>query len=162
MTSVIQIAPVQHDDYHDLSIMVGELLNEIMAKIHLKAFNFNREETKLQAKDLIAKSKYWVFVAKDTETGESIGFVSLYESYALYSEGAYGTMPELYVKPEWRSKSVGQKLLEKVNDFAQEKGWHRIEVTTPPLPEFERTLTFYQDNGFEITGGRKLKADINA
>ena len=36
----------------------------------------------------------------------------------------------------------------------------RLEVTTPPLPEFERTLSFYETNNFEISGGRKLKTDI--
>ena len=71
-------------------------------------------------------------------------------------------MPELYVKKDWRSQSIGQKLLVKVTAFAKEKNWQRIEVTTPPLPEFERTLRFYQKNGFEITGGRKLKMGTSA
>jgi hypothetical protein len=31
-------------------------------------------------------------------------------------------------------------------------------VTTPPLPQFDRTLAFYAKQGFAITGGRKLKA----
>lgn len=98
----------------------------------------------------------------DSSTGHNIGFVSVYESYALYAEGAYGTtMPELYVKLDWRSKSVGQKLLQKIDEFARNKNWHRIEVTTPPLPEFDKTLNFYQTNGFEITGGRKLKKPVN-
>jgi GNAT superfamily N-acetyltransferase len=78
------------------------------------------------------------------------------------SEGAYGTIPELYVTRNWRSRSVGQQLLNEVAKFAKKKGWRRIEVTTPPLPEFDRTLRFYHNNGFEITGGRKLKIDINA
>jgi len=44
--------------------------------------------------------------------------------------------------------------------FAQEKRWRRIEVTTPPLPAFEKTLSFYQMNGGVISGGSKLKVDI--
>ena len=40
------------------------------------------------------------------------------------------------------------------------KGWTRLEVTTPPLPEFDRTLAFYQQQGFSISGGRKLKMDL--
>jgi GNAT superfamily N-acetyltransferase len=50
--------------------------------------------------------------------------------------------------------------LEKAVEFADKRDWKRIEVTTPPLPEFERTLNFYQKNGFEISGGKKLKIDI--
>jgi ribosomal protein S18 acetylase RimI-like enzyme len=162
MASNIQIGAIQETEYQILSVLVGELLNEIMEKIGIKAFNFSRDETEARASKLISDGKYWVFVARETTTNNVVGFVSLYESYALYSEGAYGTMPEFYVTRNWRSRSVGQKLLNKVVKFAQEKGWHRIEVTTPPLPEFDRTLSFYHSNGFEITGGRKLKIDIKA
>lgn len=162
MEANIQIGPIQESEYLVLSVLVGELLGEIMDKIGTKAFNFDCEQTEVRARNLISSGKYWVFVAREKSTNQVIGFVSLYESYALYSEGAYGTMPELYVKNNWRSTSVGQKLLREVMQFAREKDWHRIEVTTPPLPEFERTLSFYQNNGFEITGGRKLKVDISA
>lgn len=162
MSLNIQIAPIQETEYQILSVLVGELLNEIMEKIGIDVFNYNREETEVRARSLISEGKYWVFVAREATTKDVIGFVSLYESYALYSEGAYGTMPELYVTKTWRSKCVGQMLLNEVMKFAKEKGWHRIEVTTPPLPAFDRTLAFYQSNGFEITGGRKLKVDINA
>jgi len=37
------------------------------------------------------------------------------------------------------------------------RGWKRREVTTPPLPEFDRTLAFYPREGFAVTGGRTLK-----
>jgi hypothetical protein len=32
-----------------------------------------------------------------------------------------------------------------------------LEVTTPPLPQFDIALAFYERESFEITGGRKLK-----
>jgi len=162
MSSNIQIGPIQETEYKILSVLVGELLNEIMEKIGINVFNYNREETEARARSLISDGKYWVFVAREATTKDVIGFVSLYESYALYAEGAYGTMPELYIKKNWRSKFIGQMLLNEVMKFGKEKSWHRIEVTTPPLPEFNRTLNFYQSNGFEVTGGRKLKVNINA
>ncbi len=161
MPNSISITPIEEPDYLDLSIMVGELLNEIMEKLNNKVFNFSHEETQQRIKEMISQEKYWVFIAKDKTSGENIGFASLYESYALYSEGAYGTMPELYVRPNWRSKHIGNALLNKAAEFAIDKNWHRIEVTTPPLPEFDRTLKFYQENGFEITGGKKLKIEFN-
>lgn len=158
----IEINPIQPSDFEGLTSMVGELLNEIMDKISIKVFNFNAEETKIRAQELVSKEKYWVFTAKDFESGENVGFVSLYESYALYSEGAFGTIPELFVRPKWRSKNIGKQLLQKAIAFSQSKGWKRLEVTTPPLPQFDKTLSFYQANGFEISGGRKLKIDVNA
>ena len=160
MSNLVKIARIEESDYSDLSLMVGELLTEIMVKTNHKAFNYNQIDTAKRIKEFISHGKYWVFIAKDRKSGENIGFVSLYESYALYSEGTYGTMPELYVRPQWRSKNIGNELLNTVGQFAKRKSWHRIEVTTPPLPEFERTLEFYQSNGFEITGGKKLKINI--
>ncbi len=157
----IEIKPVVQEDYLDLSIMVGELLNEIMTEINNNAFNYDQTKTLKRAKDLISRDKYWVYVAKDTRLGANVGFISIYESYALYAEGAYGTIPELYVRPSSRSKGIGKQLLEEASRFAVNKDWKRLEVTTPPLPEFERTLNFYLSNEFEVSGGKKLKMDIN-
>ena len=154
----INIIKATKSDSLDLSEMTGELLHEIMDKINIKVFNFNLEETKLRAKELMSKGLYFVFIAK--VDNKSIGFISMYESYALYAEGVYGTIPELYVKKEYRSLDIGKLLLKKAKEFAISKQWARLEVTTPPLPEFDRTLSFYENNSFEISGGRKLKIDI--
>lgn len=154
----IEIIQANENDALDLSMMTGELLYEIMDKINIKAFNFNKEETQKRAKDLMSRNLYFVLIAQDKN--KTVGFVSMYESYALYSEGAYGTIPELYVMPAYRSLNIGKLLLEKAKEFAISKSWKRLEVTTPPLPEFDRTLSFYENNSFEITGGRKLKSDI--
>ncbi len=155
----IQIIQASKDDSPDLSLLTGELLHEIMDKINIKAFNFKQEETQKRAEDLISKNLYFVFIAKDKD--KTIGFISMYESYALYAEGAYGTIPELYIKEEYRSLNIGKLLLEKAKQFAISKNWTRLEVTTPPLPQFDRTLSFYENNDFEIAGGRKLKVDIS-
>lgn len=154
---ILQASP---DNAFELSVLTGELLREIMDRIKIEAFHFDRQETEARAKDMLSKKVYYVFLARERNTGEAIGFISLYESYALYSEGAYGTIPELYVRPEFRSGSVGASLLQRAKAFAVSKNWKRLEVTTPPIPEFDRTLSFYESNGFEISGGRKLKADI--
>lgn len=87
-------------------------------------------------------------------------FIALYESYALYAEGAFGTIPELYVRPEYRTNELGLRLVSQAKAFGTSRGWTRLEVTTPPLPKFDRTLAFYEREGFAITGGRKLKISL--
>lgn len=159
--NLIEIKTVSQNDYRELSLMVGELLSEIMSTINKTAFNYDQRQTEQQAKELIEADKYWAFIAWDSEKKLPIGFISLYESYALYAEGAYGTIPELYIRKAYRSKQIGNQLLTKAFSFSLSKGWNRLEVTTPPLPEFERTLNFYENNGFEITGGRKLKIELS-
>ena len=91
------------------------------------------------------------------ESGEIIGFIAFYDSFSLYAKGSFITVSELYVKKGYRSKGVGKKLLGSIIALAKEKNCPIIELTTPPLPEFQRSLDFYLKNGFEVTGGRKVK-----
>ena len=51
--SEISIIIPSEKDYYDLSLMVGELLNEIMQKIDAPVFNYNQVETEKRAKSLI-------------------------------------------------------------------------------------------------------------
>jgi hypothetical protein len=44
--------------------------------------------------------------------------------------------------------------------FGFDPNWTRLEVTTPPLPQFDRALAFYQRGGFGISGVRKMKVDL--
>ncbi|MDE3036761.1 MAG: GNAT family N-acetyltransferase, partial [Nitrospirota bacterium] len=103
---------------------------------------------------------YTVLLARAAAGGAVLGFLALYESYALYAEGAFGTIPELFVRPASRSCGVGRALLAEAKRIGQSRGWTRLEVTTPPLPQFDRTLAFYRQQGFCISGGRKLKVDL--
>jgi GNAT superfamily N-acetyltransferase len=156
MTAYITIQKAAPSDVHEVAVMVGELLNEIMNTIGMQAFDFNLEQTAARLKDFIEHEKYFVLVAQSTHTGP-IGFVTLSESHALYAAGTFGIIPEFFVRPDFRSQNVGMRLLEQALSFGASRGWTRLEVTTPPLPQFEKTLAFYEREGFAITGGRKLK-----
>ncbi|QDZ26768.1 GNAT family N-acetyltransferase [Noviherbaspirillum sp. UKPF54] len=144
------------DDAPEVAVMVGELLAEIMGAIDVRAFNFDIVETTARLQDFINREKYFVFIARD-QGGTPAGFITLYESYALYAEGAFGTIPELYVRPAYRVKRLGMRLLSQAKSFGKSCNWRRLEVTTPPLPQFDRTLAFYEREGFSISGGRKIK-----
>jgi len=138
---------------------VGKLLHEIMAAVSDKVFNFHQADTETRAGAWLRDGCYSVLLAR--EGNVPIGFLALYQSYALYTEGIYGTIPEFYVRPVHRSKGVGAALLERARRLGQSRGWRRLEVTTPPLPEFDRTLAFYRHEGFSISGGRKLKLELS-
>ena len=143
------------EDSNQIAVLVGKLLNEIMTRIDIKAFNFNLEETILRLEDFIEKERNYIFVAQDEN--KIIGFITAYEGFTLYTEGAFGTIAELYVRPAYRSNGVGKELINRLREFSNSKNWTRLEVTTPPLPQFDETLAFYEREGFEISGGRKLK-----
>jgi len=156
MNSSITIRKATVNDAHNVAVMVGELLNEIMNTMGIGYFNFDLAETKVRLSDFIEREKYFVFIAHN-EQADLLGFVTLSEGHALYAEGAFGTIPELFVRPSYRSQNIGQSLLEQAKLFSRSRGWKRLEVTTPPLPQFDKTLSFYERENFEITGGRKLK-----
>jgi len=144
------------EDAAAVAAMVDELLSEIMQTIGVQAFDVASAETAARLRHFIGTGRYAVFVAIEGGRGP-VGFIALYESCALYAGGVFGTIPELYVRPGFRSLGIGQGLLEAARQFGKSRGWTRLEVTTPPLPEFDRTLAFYEQEGFAVTGGRKMK-----
>lgn len=156
MSTTFTIRKATDCDTPIVAELVGELLSEIMGAVGMPVFNFSLEETTSRLKELIRNEKYFVFLAYCQE-GTSAGFIALYESYALYAEGAFGTIPELYVSPRYRSQDLGFHLIAAAKEFGASRRWTRLEVTTPPLPQFDRSLAFYEREGFSITGGRKLK-----
>jgi len=158
--SHIIVKRATHEHSAQTAVLVGELLQEIMDRIGIDVFHFDLQESNERLSDFIVTEKNFVFIALDVEAKEIIGFVTVYEGYALYAEGALGTMAELYVKPTFRSQGIGKMLIHSVREFGDQRGWKRIEVTTPPLPQFDATLAFYEREGFEISGGRKLKTTL--
>ena len=151
----IHIARAEIHEADTVATMVGELLHDIMAAVNEKVFGFDHAETEYRARSWMKQGLYTVLLAR--VENQPIGFLALYESYALYTEGVYGTIPEFYVRSPHRSQGIGSALLAEARQIGQGRGWKRLEVTTPPLPQFDRSLTFYQRNGFTISGGRKLK-----
>jgi GNAT superfamily N-acetyltransferase len=147
-------------DAGEIASLIGELLHEIMQIIGIQAFHFDPIETARRLEEFIRQEKYRVFLARDGADATIQGVICLCEGYALYAEGSYGIIPEFYVRPAYRSSGVGGRLLEAAKAYGKDRGWKRLEVTTPPLPEFDRTLTFYHREGFSITGGRKLKLEL--
>ena len=155
----VHIARAEIQDADAVATMVGELLHDIMAAVNDKVFGFDHAGTEDRARSWMKQGLYTVLLARVED--QPIGFLALYESYALYTEGVYGTIPEFYVRSAYRSQGIGSALLIEAKTIGHQRGWKRLEVTTPPLPHFDRTLSFYQRNGFTISGGRKLKHSLS-
>ena len=102
--------------------------------------------------DLDADDHHSTLLAQN-EAGETVGLITLVESLSLSAGGRYGVINELYVTPEYRSEGVGRMLLDFAKMISEERAWTRIEVTTPG-DSFDRTLQFYEREGFWRIGPR--------
>lgn len=143
------------DDVAKLAVC---LTSEIIERTGIKHFDADLPLAISLCKSYVSNGLYKVIAAFDEN--KIVGFGSLCESHSLYAEGAFGIIQEFYVMPNYRSKDIGKELISEIVRFAKSKKWKRLELCTPPLPEFNRTVAFYRANGFEITGGRKMKRSI--
>ncbi len=85
-----------------------------------------------------------------------VGVLAASWQHAIHVPGRYGTIQDLWVHPDWRSKAIGHDLIEAFCELAREVGAKRIEVGLP-REDFERiaaTEAFYRANGFEHLGPR--------
>jgi len=87
------------------------------------------------------------------DDGDAVGVLTLVESLGIYAGGRVGVINELYVVPPYRSEGVGKILLDAAKKLADERGWQRLEVTTPG-EQYEKTLQFYEREGFFPIGPR--------
>jgi len=130
--------------------LVYNLLFELFPdQVHL----FPLEKMKKAAFQLLKPgSGVWSFLAKYED--EVVGLINLNQCTAIYAGGNFGEITEMYVKPEFRSKDIGEKLIERVKSFAREKSWELIEVGAPDVPRCQKTVDFYLGNGFTEVGPR--------
>jgi GNAT superfamily N-acetyltransferase len=147
--------------FHDaatIAEMVVQLTNEISARTGQKHFDISLEETTRRARSLMETGVYGAVIAGSK--GKPVAVATFTESFALYAAGKIGIIQEFYVAPDSRSHRVGASLLEQVREHGVTAGWACIELCTPPLPEFERTLSFYRANGLVPVGGRKMRQSL--
>ena len=138
---------------------VGELAWQLMVELFPEdQAEFDKKTFISSAVDLLSRGeRSWAFVAKID--GEIVALLTLNECTAIYAGGLFGEISELYVEPEHRSVGIGPRLLEAANDFAARRGWPVLEVGAPGMPKWQRTLDFYETNGFVVIGPR-LERDV--
>lgn len=154
----IQFTIATDSDAEVIARFVIKLTEEICLKSNAKFFSINLEETVERCRKLIGDKDYGAIIG--CMANQPIAISTFTESYALYAGGKIGVIPEFYVEPAYRSSGAGTKLISAVKDYGRNHGWSCIELCTPPLPEFERTLAFYESNGLTAVGGRKMRQYI--
>jgi branched-chain amino acid aminotransferase len=85
-----------------------------------------------------------------------VGVLAASWQHAIHVPGRYGTIQDLWVHPDWRSRLVGRGLLAAYFELAREEGASRVEVGLPreSFENIAATEAFYLANGFEHLGPR--------
>ncbi|KGJ88000.1 GNAT family N-acetyltransferase [Thalassotalea sp. ND16A] len=135
-----------------------ELTTEICELTKAQHFDIDLNGTIQRCHELIRNGHYSAIIG--VCDNNPIAVVTLTETYALYAGGKIGVIQEFYVSPDLRASGVGSMLIEQVQGYGKKQNWSCIELCTPPLPEFERTLKFYQKNGLIPVGGRKMRQSL--
>ncbi|TDO98957.1 GNAT family N-acetyltransferase [Marinomonas balearica] len=146
------------EDAESISSMVLELTNEIGERTNVQHFDINPKETIERCQQLMSDGHYTAILGFSDTT--PIAVATFTETYALYCGGKIGLIQEFYVSPTQRSLGVGEMLLNQVKEHGVQHSWSCIELCTPPLPEFAKTLSFYQLNGLKPVGGRKMRVSL--
>lgn len=88
--------------------------------------------------------------------GAIVGILAASWQYAIHVPGHYGTIQDLWVHPEWRSRALGRELILALVRQATELGVPRLEVGLPQesFPQLAATERFYRENDFTPLGPR--------
>jgi branched-chain amino acid aminotransferase len=97
-----------------------------------------------------------LLVAEAGEEGVVVGVLAASWQHAIHVPGRYGTIQDLWVHPEWRSRAIGRDLLAAFFELARAEGARRVEVGLPreDFPNLAQTEAFYAGNGFVHLGPR--------
>jgi GNAT superfamily N-acetyltransferase len=151
----VEAAP---NDSEIIGSLVINLTREICELTNTPYFDIDLDETVQRCRHLITEGHYAAILC--FSAGSPVAVATMAETYALYAGGKIGVIQEFYVVPEFRSSGVGAMLIEHVRNYGRINNWSCIELCTPPLPEFERALSFYQRNGLDPVGGRKMRQHL--
>lgn len=142
-------------DSSAIGALVVKLTSEISELTKTAHFDIDLNGTIDRCRELMSAGHYFAIIGE--YENKPIAVVTMTETYALYVGGKIGVIQEFYVEPKFRASGVGTMLIEQVKSYGQQHLWSSMELCTPPLPEFERTLKFYQKNGLVPVGGRKMR-----
>lgn len=157
MIPSIQFRHAVPEDAQVISTLVCALTQEITQATGAELVD-DLASTTETCYQLMSEGHYAALLAVLNE--QVVGVATFTQTYALYAGGKMGVVQEFYVAPEYRSLNVGSLLLTELKTYGKSQGWACIELCTPPLPQFERTLSFYQHNGLLPVGGRKMRENL--
>jgi GNAT superfamily N-acetyltransferase len=146
-----RVREATEEDVPAVAAAVAELL------VELSGGGPDTTELEEATRKLVAdKVEGTLLVAETGDEGEIVGVLAASWQHAIHVPGRYGTIQDLWVHPQWRSRAIGRDLVEAYCEIARREGAMRLEVGLPreSFAAIEATEAFYRANGFEPLGPR--------
>ncbi len=144
-----RVRPASGSDVPAVARALDQLLVELGGK------RPSVEEMEVEARALVDDPVAGALLVAEAE-GEIVGVLAASWQRAPHVPGRYGTIQDLWVDPDWRSRKVGQGLVKALAETAREQGIGRLEVGLPreSFAAIAATERFYTSNGFALLGPR--------
>ena len=138
----------------ELWLPLAQEMEEVSEYNELKE-DLNIENSVEHKKDEIESEDDFVFVA--AEEDELIGVISatLEESVPIFSRGDKMTINDLFVEKDSRRSGVASKLIEKIEEIAEQQDVETIELSLDVENDAARLI--YEEHGFEAKRQRMVK-----
>lgn len=160
MSETIEFRLAEPKHAATVAALVFDLTSEVSARTQARQFELELATLTRQCRDFLERGIYQAWLVYHGE--QAVGVATLAETFALYAGGKVGVVQEFYVVPQHRGTGIGAGLMERVFSLGEKRGWACVELCTPPLPEFEGALRFYQRHGFQAVGGRKMRMGLDS
>jgi GNAT superfamily N-acetyltransferase len=135
---------------------VEAALNEFMQEVR-DAQQLLKISTVENIQAILKADQFKIFIAV-ADNVEKIGFVTVSIQNSLHC-GEYGIIQELWVNKTFRSKKIGEALINYAEAYCKKQNIKRIDVGLPnyTFSGFEKTSRFYQQNDYQLIGSRVKK-----
>jgi ribosomal protein S18 acetylase RimI-like enzyme len=81
---------------------------------------------------------------------EVVGTASLHDAYSTWEAAPYGTIEDLFTRPEHRGAGIATELLALLLNEARRRGYCRVELQVQE--DNDRAWKFYENRGMHFTG----------
>ncbi|HET7662292.1 MAG TPA: GNAT family N-acetyltransferase, partial [Rhodanobacteraceae bacterium] len=71
-----------------------------------------------------------IFLARDADTTDALGFVQLYPGFSSVSAGRVWILNDLFVKPDARGHGIGRALMQRAREHGEATGVLRLTLST--------------------------------
>lgn len=115
--------------------------------VQLREHKIKAEASRVRAVlEKIVTDERYGFVLVATEAGKLVGVALGCAYLGVEHGGVSGWLEELYVRPEWRQKGIGTRLVSEVVRLARARGWRALDLEVEA--DHQRVMSLYLRHGF--------------